>query len=281
METVCKGKQWDVLLAWSGGQVCGAMPFLFGKRLGIKYILQPQLTPWSGPWLRDGLDAAARQATLETLASALRAQKALLCMQRFAPGMTDCQPFTRLGFRQTARRTYRFDPLQPVDVLMKGAQPQRRKRMALLREECSTDRAVGVDEFTAFHNSYHLRRSGKNIVGTALVEAVCAAALDRGQGLIYGLRDAAGRLLTADFVVYDEHCAYSLLSGLADGAPRNCTTLLFWEILDALQDRTAAFDFEGSMDPGTEQFFSSFGATRTPLIQIEHSRIPFIDRILL
>ena len=61
METVCAGKQWDVMLAEKDGTVQGALPFLHGKKMGLKFILQPQLTPWNGPWLHPSLDFAGRR----------------------------------------------------------------------------------------------------------------------------------------------------------------------------------------------------------------------------
>ena len=44
METVCAGKRWDVLLSERDGVIEGALPYLIGKKLGLRYILQPQLT---------------------------------------------------------------------------------------------------------------------------------------------------------------------------------------------------------------------------------------------
>ena len=85
MEAVCEDKQWDVLLYENNGTIMGAMPFLYGKKFGIKYILQPQLTPWSGPWLRQEMSDLSHKETLSALAQALHDQHAKLCMQRFSP----------------------------------------------------------------------------------------------------------------------------------------------------------------------------------------------------
>ena len=53
METVCCGKQWDVALAHNDdGAVIGAMPYLIGSKLGLRYIVQPQLTQYNGPWYK-------------------------------------------------------------------------------------------------------------------------------------------------------------------------------------------------------------------------------------
>lgn len=280
METVCADKHWDVLLVEEDGQVKGALPFLFGKKCGLKYILQPQLTQFNGPWLSPELDFDERVKVMSNLVGQLEGLHLALYMQCFPPEETNWLPFYWKGYRQTTHYTYRFDPLRPVVELMEQAQPQRRKRMDLLRRECLLDRQVGAKEFSAFHNEYYLRKSGHNLLSPSLVERVCTTALERGNAHLYGLRDIQGNLQVADFVVFDSRCAHSLMSGMAPNAPRNSTTLLFWHLIDDLYGRTAAFDFEGSMDPGIEQFFRSFGATQTPYHCIYRSRIPFGKHIL-
>lgn len=278
METVCHGKQWDVLLAADGD---GAIPFLYGKKFGLKYIVQPQLTPWSGPWLRSGMDEARRQATLEALAAGLRGQKALLCMQRFSPEMSDAEPFVQYGFRLTIRHTYRFDPLPEPSQLVALADRGRRRGVEEVRRAYSIDRTVQPGEFADLHIKYWERRSGRDLLGRDIMQHVCTVALERGQALLYGLRDGDGTLMAARFVVFDSHCAYALMSAMQPHALRNSMSLLVWELLADLYGRTGAFDFEGGMEPGVGHFYSSFGTTQTPYLCIYRSSIPFLDKYIL
>lgn len=280
METVCKGKQWDVLLSEHNGTIVGALPYLCGSKLGLRFVLQPELTQFSGPWLHPGLTFDEQIPVLTDLADQLDAMHLSLFCQKFAPSVTNWLPFYWKGFSETTRYTYRFDPLEPIDVLMAKAQPQRRKRMELLRQQCTLDKSISAEEFASFHNSYYLRKSGRNLLAPSTVERVCATALAHDNALLYGLRDNEGNLQVADFVVYDRLCAHSLMSGMSTDAPRNSTTLIFWHLMDDLYGKTEAFDFEGSMDPGIEQFFRSFGARQTPLHCVYRSRIPFGEKLL-
>ena len=282
METVCKGKRWDVILVGDDGRSSGALPFLYGKKLGLKYILLPQLTPWSGPWLRDGMDAPGREATLGALAYGLREQKALLCMQRFAPGIAagDCQRFAEYGFDITTRHTYRFDPLPEPSQLEQLADRGRRRGVDEVRKAYEIDRAVKPDEFAGLHVEYWERRSGHDLLSHEFINRVCSTALDRGQALLYGLRDEKGTLMAARFVAYDSHCAYALMSAMRPDALRNSMSVLVWEQLTDLYGRTKAFDFEGGMDAGVGHFYSSFGSTETELCCIYRSQIPFAKRLL-
>ena len=282
METVCKGKQWDVIFVGDDGHYCGALPYLYGKKLGIKYILLPQLTPWSGPWLNPNMETSERQATMETLAQGLHDRKSLLCMQRFAPGISaaDSQPFLQHGFNLTTRHTYRFDPIPAPETLKSLADRGRRRGVEAVEETYAIDRAVTPKEFADLHIAYWERRDGHDLLSHDLIYRVCTTALGRNQALLYGLRDGQGTLMAARFAVYDSHCAYALMSAMRPDALRNSMTVLVWTMLSDLYGHTEAFDFEGGMDPGVGHFYSSFGAKKTEYLCIYRSRIPFGKKLL-
>ena len=115
MDTVCHGKQWDVLLAeQSNGFIDGALPYLIGNKFGLRYILQPQLTQFSGPWFNHhpltGDPAEFEHHVGEQLVAQLDALNTHICLMHFSPSITDWLPFYWHGYRQTTRYTYRFDP---------------------------------------------------------------------------------------------------------------------------------------------------------------------------
>ena len=280
METVCEGKQWDVLISKGHGIISCTMPFLYGRKFGLKYILQPQLTPWCGPWLQDNQDEKCRYYTLAALAAAMQHQHSALFMQSLPPGMTDWQPFEKYGFKHTTRYTYRFDPLPEPTKLPELADRGRKRKLEAVKQAYTIDRLVAADEFATLHIEYWERRSGHDLMSHNFIKQVCSIALARGQALLYGLRDKKGTLMAARFVVLDSNCAYALMSAMRPEALRNSMTLLVWTILTDLYGRTKSFDFEGGMDPGVGHFYQSFGAIKTEYSCIYKSRIPFGKKIL-
>ena len=280
METVCAGKQWDVLLCEEHGRLVGALPYLYGKKWGLKYIMLPLLTPWNGPWIDPSLDVNATQTVLASLAQAVRDLHPVLYLQKFSPDVSDWLPFYWAGFRQTTRYTYRFDPLPAPSELRALAAKERRKGIETVEAAYHVDRNVGVEEFADFHTAYWERRGGHDWLSRIFIIGVCRTALERGQALLYGLRGDSGALMAARFVVYDGRCAYSLLSALHPDALRNSMTLLVWTLMADLYGRSVAFDFEGSMDPGIEHFYRSFGTRQTPLHCVYFSRLPFVHMLL-
>lgn len=281
METVCEGKQWDVLLVERNGTIEGALPYLHGRKWGLTFVLQPQLTPWSGPWLHPSLDFDGRQATLGVLAAALRDRKDILCMQCFPPEDTDWQPFHWHGFRQTTRYTYRFPSLADPDALYHAAPRIRRRYDKSVEEGCLVDKSLSLDEFVPFHIDHYHRKGQRDLIPEGLMRRVVTTCLHRDQGVLWGLRRRSDNaLLAAWFVAYDERCAWSLLLALGKDAPKGAMSYLMWQVIRHLSSLTRSFDFEGGMDANLAFFYNSFGTVQTPYHCIYRTRLPFLERLL-
>ncbi len=280
METVCEGKQWDVLISKGYGNISGTLPFLYGRKIGLKYILQPQLTPWCGPWLQHIQDEKCRHYTLAALAAGMKHQRSSLFMLCLPPGMDDWQPFEMHGFKHTTRYTYRFDPLPEPATLPELADRGRKRQLETVKQAYTVDKQVKADEFATLHIEYWKQKSGYDLLSQDFIQRICSTALSRGQALLYGLRDKRGTLMAARFVVFDNNCAYALMSAMRPETLRNSMTLLVWTILSDLYGRTKSFDFEGGMDPGVGHFYQSFGAKKTEYHCIYQSKIPFGKKLL-
>lgn len=274
METVCRGKQWDVLLAErKDGAVEGALPYLYGSKYGIRYILQPELTQFSGPWYNaddDDLDFQMRVGG--DLVAQLEALGIRAYIQHFSPSITNWLPFYWKGYRQTTRYTYRFPSLANPDELFRKASRVRRRHMDEVAAACTVDTGLSPEEFAVFHKDYYLRRGGHDFTPQGLILNVCHAALARQQGVLWGLRSHDDRLQAGWFVAYDDNCGYSLLLAIGPDAPPNAMTYLMWQVLRHLSPLTRAFDFEGSMEPGTELFYRTFSTVQTPFFEVTKFR---------
>ncbi len=283
METVCKGKQWDVLLSQRDGHIEGALPYLLGRKCGLKYILQPQLTQFCGPWYNhpDNGDCVEFEHRIGgDLAAQLNAVGARVCLMHFSPTVTDWLPFRWAGYRQTTRYTYRFPSLADPDSLFQHASRVRRRHMEEVESLCTIDRNIDLKEFIAFHKAYYERRGERDLIPEELIENVCSAALARGQGLLWGLRSADGALQAAWFVAFDDRCGYSLLLAIGEKAPKNAMTYLMWQVLKHLSGLTKAFDFEGSVEPGLELFYRTFGTTQTQFFEVSRFRPRFLSHFI-
>ncbi len=280
METVCAGKEWNVALAKKGDKIEGVMPFLLRRRMGLTYILQPQLTQYSGPHYcyPDGLSASARVAFEHRVGRELLRQmdlhRPIYVLQHCSPKIINWLPFYWEGFSQTTRYTYRLNDISDSSLIFAAFdRDERQKKILRLEAETQVCFDMSPVEFARFHHAYWRSKGQRDLLDEAFIVRICEAAIARRQGVIASLCDSEGRLLAARFVVFDSRCAYSLMSAFEPSRYRNGKTeKLEKGLLQWLADKTKAFDFEGSMDEGIEHFYRSFGAVQTPYFEISRCR---------
>ena len=268
MDMVCADKQWDVLLVHDNeGVVVGALPYVDGRKLFLRYVLQPQLTQYSGPWFRSA-DIEEQHHVAQALISQLRQLHLCYFQQNFSPTVTNWLPFYWQHYRQTTRYTYRLNDISHPDQVFARFDPSRRQRQIRRLEGKMHLVEVSPQQFVQFHAQYWARRGSKDLLSRDFMLRVINASISRRQGLLMGIADDSGVLQGARFVVYDDRCAYSLLSALAENHPNGTSAFLFYEIIKRLSSCTQAFDFEGSMDRGIEQSYRLYGAVQTPYFRI-------------
>ena len=273
-ETVCRGKRGDVLLCERDGKVRGAMPYIDGRRLCLHHSLMPQLTMFTGPWLADKADKEAFADLWWQFVS----RRWALCKVRLSPELTAAGlvPPQGLGLKSEMHYTYRFDPIRPLEELMPAASQLRRRDYRRLCGELSVDEAVSPQEFADLHTAYMERQGKRDLLEHSFIVHVCGEAVGRGNGMLVGARDADGRLHDALFVVFDSECAFMLMLARGADAPRNSMSFLIWKTIEIMVSRTKVFDFEGSMEPGVEEYYRSFGPQKVDMLQVSRCRIPFI-----
>lgn len=278
METVCRDKQWDVFLVLDDGHVTGALPYLIGSKLGMRYILQPQLTQFSGPVVIPSSQQLASayappdehfRAVCMALTAQLESLDLAYYCQHFAPTVTDWLPFHWAGYQQTTRYTYRLPDISDPDALFAAFHNNRRKRIRRVSDSLHVRFDMTPEDFARFHVAYWRSKGQRDLLSEVFIVHVCRQALARKQGVIGSLCDASGKVVMARFVVFDEQCAYSLMSAYDTGEHLNGhSEMLLWELLKWLSGRTRSFDFEGSMDAGIGHFYEGFGAQLVPYFQV-------------
>ena len=276
METVCRGKMWDVAMALDGETLLGVMPFHYGRKFGRNYLLQPQLTQFSGPFYcyPDGLDECRRlefeKKTARLLIMQIAQLKPAFVIQHFSPEVTNWLPFHWEGYSQTTRYTYRFDDISDPRALLDKMHCDKNRRKILRNIDSTTVRFdMSPSDFAAFHHRYWLSRGKRDLLGKEFIAHVCSTAVARGNGVIASLHDSEGKLLAARFAVYDSRCAHSLMSASDPDLHRSGhNETLIWRLIEYLSSFTKAYDFEGSMDEGIEYFYRSFGARQVPFFEV-------------
>jgi hypothetical protein len=95
------------------------------------------------------------------------------------------------------------------------------------------------------------------------LEGIVDTLQKRDQCHLYAARDDEG-IQAILLVVWDSTTTYYLIGGRRQTDSRHGTNLLLWQAIADAAQRGHAFDFEGSMIQGVNQFFQKFGAELTP-----------------
>ena len=258
------------------GDIVGALPYLIGTKLGMRYVLQPQLTQYNGAWYRQEADRAYADIQFRVH---LRSLRLAVFQQNFSPLLSGFEGWT--DYVVSPRVTYRIEDISDPQQLFEDFDKSRRQRQIRRAEKLLTeDEDITPEQFACFHAEYWHSRGSRDLLSQDFMVRVIRAAQSRGQGILLGLRDAEGTLQGARFVAFDDNCGYALLSALHPQHPNGTSALLFWRILQRLSGRCHSFDFEGSMEPSIAFSYSLYGATPTTYYQLTRYSNPLLGKLL-
>jgi CelD/BcsL family acetyltransferase involved in cellulose biosynthesis len=268
------GKDWDAVVAYQGGQMVGALPFLIRRRWGLTLLTQPKLTQTLGPWVRPTQKSypkslAHEKDVLGALADGLPHYH--YYAQNWHCDRQNWLPFYWRGFEQTTRYTYWLQGLGNKAVLWKGMQQNVRSDIRKARErfQLTVRPARDLDEFMAL-NRMTFGRQGRSLpYSRELVARIDEAAAALGARDCLVAVDPEDNCHAGAYIVRQGETAYYLMGG-GDPALRNsgATSLVLWEAIRNQPGSVGTFDFEGSMIEPIERFFRAFGAKQTPYFHI-------------
>ncbi len=268
MEAVCVGKQWDVLLCTRNGEIVAAMPYLFGKKLCMRYIMQPQQTQINGIWVKP---ACANEASelANNFVSQLKALQLAYYYQQYPIASPFPACFKENGFKVKERITYRVDNLTDMDALV-ASFSKNKKRQLQKALTLRMDSDMSGDEFYNFHAACLAERKRTISYSREFFMALYKAAKARSQGQIITIRNMDGQALAAVFLVWDAHSAYFLIPCYSHAYKNSgASALLVLEAMKFARGKTASFDFEGSMVSGIANSYRQFGTKKTSYYSVE------------
>jgi hypothetical protein len=266
------------LNAATGGDYAEAVVIQSGKRIGwFPYVVQkmvagqrlcgmPDMTHFLGPAVDEGRGAPCNQVlrraqiTRELLA---QVPKTSGFWQKLHRGTPDALVYQEQGYETTVQFTFEVAPAEPK-ILWKNMRDKTRNVIRRAREQLTVSPLADLAAFSAFYHA-NLTASGQRSHYTrALIERMCGAAIERAQGRILSVEDAAGAIQAAIFYVWDAKAAYYLLSSRTRDAHNGAVSLLVWEAMQDIAARGLIFDFEGVATSGSALFFNGFGGAITP-----------------
>jgi hypothetical protein len=279
LEIVTEGRA-QLLGAWSGERLVGALPLWPVRTLGVSRLRQPRLTPYWGPLLAPLDGKYSTQLTNEMTILRALAQGvtdwADISLQ-FHPTLANWLPFAWEGFGQSTRYTYRIPNL--AGLLAREDIPHKSIRKRLLAAREAGLEVVEMVEPAVVATQYEKSLARQGLAGAEAIQRWWAhladTAMERGCMKTFAAVDRTGQVHAATAMAWDSRCAYALFGGAdphfrASGAG----TLLQWHELETAARLVPAYDFEGSMLEPVEQFFRLFGGELCSYLRVTRTAWP-------
>ena len=272
-------ENWDVIFAKIHDEIVGFFVFSYQKKLGKTIVTNLPLTQYSGPFIFyptnlnksdiHSFENKVYTSIIEQLDSKNIDFIEINCHHSFK----NWQQFFWSGYKQTTKYTYILENISNKDTLLKEmSYSQRAKRIKKAKNDYYFSLELSAEEFYDFYKS-NLKDLDKTIFYSKdFFLKLYNAAKERNQGQIISIYSKDNELLAALWTIWDSEFAYNMI--MTSDKKKKCsegTTLLIWETIDFLKDKTKNYDFEGSMIKGVALRNQSYGATALPYHSISKS----------
>lgn len=239
------------------------------SKLGIRYLMMPQLTPWVS--LTDGAEKLGLWYYYE----------------QTVPGEARPDDLEKKGYTITERVTYRIHDLSDIATVEKRFSENKKrqiKKAADLTMACTIADGGGTmtaEDFYDFHVSC-LRKRGKECNYTRdfflrLAKAVFA----HNSGAIITLYNKNSEPCAAAFLVYDDtYCYYLVPTFDPEKEKSGASARLAQESIRFAANKGLGFDFEGSMHPGIANHYRQFGSSPITYYSVERTFCPLFGLAL-
>lgn len=277
MDAICGENNWDVWIYEDNGNMLAAMPYYIEKRGDYTYITKAPLTQNNGIIFNHNANArGSSRASLEEkiINKACDFISSLgldVYEQQYQTSFTNWSPFYWNGYELILRYSYIFtvDNLKDLDAIWDGI--DNRKRANINKGLRSGEIHTGLDPHLFFDQvkKTYEKKGCACPFNEELWLRLYNATMEHNAGYIVYSIDSKNRILSAEFLVWDDRTMYSLIIG---GDVRlqhyEAKSALDWYAIRDAACRGLNFDFEGSMIKRVAQSCRKYGATPMPYYRI-------------
>lgn len=266
LDAVCSS--WDVAIVDNGEQVAGAWPYPIEKAGGVTLLRNPRLTPYSGPHIfypqdikssnKDGFEYDTIAALLPKLPAAKVWHLAI------QPGIKQAGVFKQNGATPQVQQTFLIDLQQSEQQLLANMKESMRRNIRAAEKEITiTNAPEYLPQLYEYQKSTLAGKGKKQFYSFSDLEKAVNASLAHDAGAIW-VAKKADEVLAIIWHGWDTQNSYYLMGAQNPNTDnyKAMPTLLWHAIKEAKKRGNNHFDLEGSMDPGVERFFRSFGGER-------------------
>jgi hypothetical protein len=256
------------------GRIQAGMCYSVGRRFLSRAVVRPPLTPCNGPVYCPASGAGRHKQNSHAKKMTLMAIHALprIGVYDFIlhPDQCDVMPFLWNGFDSHVAYTYVIPCSERETWQQQASKTQRWQIRKAAKDAAEQGMKIETDapldavlpllDETADDRHFSLAKCGGK--WAAWWQEVHA----HGAGRTYLLRDGQGQPAAATIMVWDNRRTYYLAGGIRSDLRKGsiANVLLVHRMICDAHEQGLDFDFEGSVLPGVERFFRSFGGELRP-----------------
>jgi hypothetical protein len=288
LDAVCVNAAWNVFLYEENGETRASFVFHYIKKIGLQFIVNPQLTQISGLWINYPKSFSAQKKLsfekkiMTFFIEKLEMEKFVFFEQNFHFSFTNWLPFYWKNFSQSTRYTYQINDISNTETCFKNFNYSKQKQIKKAhREGLIVDFQLNAKDFHALAKE-NLRAQGQKInFSETLFLSIFDACQKRAKCCIISIKDKNAQIHSAAFFVADNTTAYYLISTISpEFRASGASSLMIFEAIRYFSDKVQVFDFEGSMNEDIENSFRNFGAVQTPYFTVWKSKSKLISYLL-
>lgn len=264
---------WGECNVKQGERIIARLPFseTFSLSRGRR-VSMPLFTMSLGPWVAPSSAKYAKALSREKeLMGELIAQlpKFHSFSQNFHHSISNWAPFYWKGFQQTTAYTYILRDLNNPENLWAGFLDNIRTDIRKAEKQLVLRTDLPVSNLLRLNRLTFSRQGLEPYYSDATLEKLSSELVRTGMGQVFYAVDAGERVHAAALIVWDRRSAYYLVGG-SDPELRSSGAMSFvlWQAIRASAERSAEFNFHGSMLEPVERFFRAFGACQTPYFRV-------------
>jgi hypothetical protein len=280
LDAVSSGK-WDILISEDNeGRIIAFMPVFFKNKIGFSAIYIPLLTPFSGIWITQhfpGEKNAAIQSNKRQIIRDLvdKIPETDYFRINFHHSFDMWLPFYNKKFKQTTHYTYLLKDIKLKEKIWDGFKSSLKNKIKKAEKEYTVTHSDNIALLFDLQKANFDKQKIKMPFDISYLISIDKANTEHRK--IFIVKDRNQNIVAAQYLVWDKTTAYNLLLAI-DEKHKNMGVgpLVLWHSIQYASDFVDVYDFEGSMLPGVQSFFESFGGTPIPYYQIYRIRHPWM-----
>lgn len=280
---IMTNSNWDVVISIDkNNNVKAVFPYSVKKKYGMSFILQPVLTPQLGIlyfYPNDLVKQTSIYSFQNKHAKVLIEQLpkgSVYESYKFVPDFNNWLPFFNKGYEQSTRYTYILNDIKNHEAIYNGFSNTIKRQIKEAQGKVTITEEDNICLVYTMVKESLKRQNTKFALTREILKSIEKKYLELNNGKVLIARDENGKVNAGVFVIWDRQKAYLLGVGTdLEFDKSNATKLLIWQAIKHTSQYVDKFDFEGSMLPGVERLYRSFGGKQMQYFEIKKYRNKF------